>query len=137
MTVHLFTESWVNRIFYLLVLLGGTGFFIWIMNHRIQAILSGPGDKRWDQLGVRTKKTLVHVFGHIRMFQRPLIGVAHALIFWGFCVVTIGTLNFLGEGLWTSFALPLTQHASYFWIQDTFTVLVILAVGVAIFRRVI
>ncbi len=38
-------------------------------------------------------------FGQSRIFRRPGIGLAHALVFWGFLVITIGSIEMVIDGL--------------------------------------
>ncbi len=38
-------------------------------------------------------------FGQSRIFRRPGIGLAHALVFWGFLVITIGSIEMVVDGL--------------------------------------
>lgn len=37
--------------------------------------------------------------GQSRIFRRPVIGFFHALTFWGFCVITLGSLEMVVDGL--------------------------------------
>src|SRR5258706_12734996 len=62
----------------------------------------------------------------------------HAIIFWGFVVLTLGTVEFFGRGVTESFFLPLlSETPHYLVLQDLFSTLVILAVGYALFRRLV
>jgi Fe-S oxidoreductase/nitrate reductase gamma subunit len=38
-------------------------------------------------------------FGQTRIFRRPMIGFFHALVFWGFCVIIIGSVEMVVDGL--------------------------------------
>src|SRR5262245_2712035 len=88
--------------------------------------------------GTRAGLILKNVLGQQAVLRKPGIGIAHALIFWGFLVITVGTLEqflstihqdwtfeFVGEGLYNSFL----------FLHDLFTVLVLSAVGYACYRR--
>src|SRR3972149_11535037 len=63
----------------------------------------------------------------------------HALIFWGFLILSLCTSETFGKGLFAgSFALPLLDgNPSFLLSLDAFTVLVIGAVLVAAFRRLV
>src|ERR1700730_9444823 len=82
---------------------------------------------------------VVHVFGRARLLANDFWpGLMHATIFWGFVVLTLGTVEFFGKGVTESFSLPLlSDTAPYLIIEDVFSVLVILAVGYAMFRRLV
>lgn len=38
-------------------------------------------------------------FGQTKIFRRPVIGTLHALVFWGFCVILIGSIEMVIDGL--------------------------------------
>ena len=38
-------------------------------------------------------------FGQVRIFRRPVIGLLHALVFWGFCVILIGSIEMVVDGI--------------------------------------
>ena len=64
--------------------------------------------------------------------------VMHATIFWGFVILTLGTIEFFGKGVIEGFSLPLLSDAApYLIAEDAFSVLVIVAVGYAMFRRLV
>ncbi len=38
-------------------------------------------------------------FGQTKIFRRPVIGLLHALVFWGFCVILFGSIEMIIDGL--------------------------------------
>jgi heterodisulfide reductase subunit C/nitrate reductase gamma subunit len=38
-------------------------------------------------------------FGQTKIFRRPLLGFFHALVFWGFCVILMGSIEMVIDGL--------------------------------------
>lgn len=38
-------------------------------------------------------------FGQTKIFRRPVIGSLHALVFWGFCVILLGSIEMVIDGL--------------------------------------
>jgi len=38
-------------------------------------------------------------FGQTKIFRRPVVGFFHALVFWGFCVIIIGSIEMVIDGL--------------------------------------
>ena len=38
-------------------------------------------------------------FGQTKIFRKPVIGLFHALVFWGFCVILIGSIEMVIDGL--------------------------------------
>lgn len=51
-----------------------------------------------DKIGERISLTLLVAFGQSKILRRPVIGMMHALVWWGFIVVTIGTFEMALEG---------------------------------------
>src|SRR5262249_48032932 len=57
---------------------------------------------------------------------------------WGFIVLTLGSIEFFGKGVYESFSLPLLSNTpGYLILEDLFSVAVIAAVAYAAFRRLV
>src|SRR5438309_5909360 len=68
--------------------------------------------------------------------ERPLPGLAHAFVFWGFCAFALVTINHIATG----FGFPLFHihgvwGAFYFWFAFGFAVLCALSIAGLAFRR--
>jgi len=50
-------------------------------------------------LGKRFRVTLNVAFAQSKMFRKPLSGILHALVFWGFLVIFIGSVEMVIDGL--------------------------------------
>ncbi len=50
-------------------------------------------------LGKRFGVMMNVAFGQTKIFRRPVIGLLHALVFWGFCVILIGSIEMVIDGL--------------------------------------
>lgn len=59
--------------------------------------LTKPED-RFNNWGQRTETLLLVALGQTKMMKRPLSGVLHALVYWGFIVITIGSLEMFIDG---------------------------------------
>src|SRR5258707_3442609 len=103
----------------------------------LRLLLKGKPMPRWDHVPARVGRVIVYVFGQARLLANDFWpGLMHAIIFWGFVVLTLGTVEFFGRGVTESFFLPrMSDTAPYLILEDGFSVLVILAVGYAMFRR--
>ena len=53
-------------------------------------------------------------FGQTKLFARPVSGILHALVYWGFLVITIGTVEMMVDDL--CFLKVLGQLAGRFLI---------------------
>ncbi len=50
-------------------------------------------------IGKRVKVMLSVAFGQTKIFRKPVIGLFHALVFWGFCVILLGSIEMVIDGL--------------------------------------
>ena len=68
--------------------------------------------------------------------QRPLPGIAHALVFWGFCVFALITANHFAEGLQIGFLDRRGVFGSlYFYMAAVFAIAVAVSIAGLAFRR--
>jgi Fe-S oxidoreductase len=76
-----------------------------------------------------------------KIFRDSVAGPMHAIIFWGFCVLTAGTAEFTIRGVVPGFTfrdyLPDTLYLFFAANQDLWAILVIFAVGLALWRRLV
>ena len=47
----------------------------------------------------RIRLTLQVAFGQTKIMRKPVIGLMHASVFWGFCIILIGSLEMVVDGL--------------------------------------
>ena len=52
-----------------------------------------------DDIGLRFRTMFDIAFGQTKIFRRPVIGLLHALVFWGFCVIAFGSIEMVIDGL--------------------------------------
>ncbi len=50
-------------------------------------------------IGRRFSIMLEVAFGQTKIFRKPVIGLLHALVFWGFCVILIGSIEMVIDGI--------------------------------------
>jgi Fe-S oxidoreductase len=97
--------------------------------------LGTPVD-RTDQVGQRVKTEAVVSFGQRKMFQRLGPGIMHAFIFGGFLVLFTTIFEAFGEVFTPTFALPIIGRSPWLgFLQDLFSVLVIVGVAMAVYFR--
>src|SRR5678815_5979740 len=66
----------------------------------VRLLLKGKPESRWDHLPARIGKVLVYVIGQARLIGGDFWpGLMHATIFWGFIILTLGTVEFFGNCL--------------------------------------
>ena len=76
-----------------------------------------------------------------KIFREEPAGLMHATIFWGFVVLTAGTVEIMIQGVFGGFSydliLPKPLYVLYSLSQDAFAALVIAAVAFAFYRRLV
>src|SRR6266436_5919059 len=113
--------------------------FAWRAIFLVRLMRTGKPAARWDKLPARLLAVVVNVLGQARLIRGDFWpGLMHATIFWGFVILTLGTIEFFGKGVTESFVLPfLSNTPLYLMLEDLFSVLVIVAVAYAAFRRLV
>ena len=73
------------------------------------------------------------------MLREPLAGILHFFIFWGFVILLAAVVESIGEGLVPGFSLAFLGplYPPLVFVQDVVGILVIAAVFVSIFRRLV
>jgi Fe-S oxidoreductase len=102
----------------------------------IRLVGLGQRVRRTDHMPKRVEAEFTDVLGQRKMFQRLGPGFMHVLIFWGFLVLLTTVIEAFGEVFEETFALPIIGRASWLgFLQDLFTVLVMLGVTWALYYR--
>lgn len=125
-----------------LILLAALAFFSYSIYQRGSLLFIAKGkDNRFDDIGKRIKNMFQFAFGQKRLlFRDTKSGLMHALIFWGFLVISLRTITFFGLGFSEHFALPFMHTwfgLAYHSTLNVFLLLVISACLYAIWRRTV
>jgi heterodisulfide reductase subunit C/nitrate reductase gamma subunit len=89
-------------------------------------------------LGKRFMLMLNVALGQTKMFRKPFTGAMHALVFWGFCVILIGSIEMVIDGLWgveRSLKVLGIFHDVIMASGDIFALIVAIAIIVFLGRR--
>ena len=89
--------------------------------------------------GKRFKVMLNVAFGQTKIFRRPIIGLFHALVFWGFCVIIFGSIEMVIDGLSGSERVLKFLGPVYNFIiasGDIFALLVAISIIIFLSRRI-
>ncbi len=125
------------------LIVAGTAFTIsgkrFLTLYKLLKAQTGKPPKFGD-LGARVLTGLVNVLGQKAVLRDRWIGIAHTAIFWGFIVISFGTVEqflstlyagasfeFIGEG----------PYAAFIFAQDLFTSFVLFGVLYAAYRRLV
>jgi Fe-S oxidoreductase len=93
------TFQTIEQIVLFLSILTALVLFAFAVGHKVRLVKKGAPDNRLDNPVGRLKLFLIHVIGQEQVIVgRPLVGLAHALVFWGFIIFLIGNLNHFALG---------------------------------------
>jgi len=132
----LFIPHWI---FWMISLLS-LGFFLRTIQKRIVPLRQAQKDPRFNHWRLRILGLLKDGFLQIRQPRYPFSGVVHLVIFWGFVVLGLRSLQLIFYGLGIPFINPFsTEGIWHFYAQlkDIFEVLVLIACVLSIIRRAV
>lgn len=89
-------------------------------------------------IGKRLWITLKVAIGQTKILRRPVIGLMHALVFWGFLVILVGSIEMVIDGLTGSERALHFLGGFYSFLTasgDVFALLILIFVGAFLFRR--
>ncbi len=126
---------------YLIILGTAAGFFWYNAERLVQYLRVGRPDDRTDHPLVRARNLLSIGMLQSKILRDPLAGAMHATVFWGFVVLTVGSVELLLQGLVPSFTyawlIAPWLYAAYVLSQEFFALFVIGAVAWLLYRRLV
>lgn len=129
-------SQWVTAV--LLVL--AFGLFSYNFWKLLQIILAGASRDVWNAYHLRLKAVIDQVVLHKKLFRQGVPGLIHFLIFWGFVILSAGTLEWMYMGLTGGGKfdfLGRTGYGLFLLSQDWFNSFVLAAILVAFWRRLV
>jgi len=130
--------AWIEKFFFIAAVALAAGLAFSEFRRKYRLISIGQKVSRCDRPGLRLGQMLYKVFLQIPVFsQRPVTGFFHGVIFWGFLVFLLVTLNHVAEGFFAG--LSLFGHGAInsllLFMANLFAGLIIMAVMYFFFRR--
>ena len=122
------------------VFLLSLSLFSYVIYRRLQLLLMGQPDPRFSQLGERLWGFLTFGILQKRQPRYLVAGIIHIIIFWGFMVLGLRSIELLTQGLNLPFLVPLLRGpfgTFYAALKDLFELMVLFACLWAIFRRAV
>ena len=124
--------SWVERALFAVILAASLALF-WRRVDRILKVIRSARetpDFEVSPVGPRIRKFLWEVMAQGKViWQRPLPGLAHAFVFWGFCAFVLITVNHVATGFGLGF-LSAEQGFGRFYFDFVAVWAVAVAVGI-------
>ncbi len=105
---------------------------------RVYSFLKLTKDYKTGPLGKRISITFMVAFFQTKILRRPIIGLLHALVFWGFVVILFGSLEIIIDGF-TGLEKSLSSLGFVYHVisisGDVFSWVIFIAVGIFFIRR--
>lgn len=136
-----FAGMGVSNLIFAACLLVALAFFTRSALRLARWLKIGHPEDRTNEPALRTKNLLRIGLLQSKILRDPLGGAMHAFVFWGFCVLGLGTAEIMVQGLWSGFSyglfLPSFLNTVYVASQEMFAVFVLIPVGFLLYRRLV
>ena len=131
-----------GNVVFLVILVLAAGFFAYNAQRLFHFMTTlGRAEDRFDHPGRRFWNFLAIGIAQTKILRDPIAGAMHALVFWGFLVLGAGTLEVMIQGVVGGFSysrlLPGWAYAPFAFSQEAFALLVLTAVSVLVWRRLV
>ncbi|GIV34612.1 MAG: hypothetical protein KatS3mg031_2147 [Chitinophagales bacterium] len=130
----------MSQIVFTIVLVIAFGAFGYTFFRILNTLRAARPVNRFDRIGERLKITLLVAFGQTKILRKPVAGLLHAIVWWGFLVITIGTIEMMIDGVAGTERVLGFLGPVYDVITasgELFALLILIAVVVFLFRRYI
>ncbi len=126
---------------FLAVFTASAGLFALNVERLVRYARLGLPENRTNDPRTRIRNLISIGIAQSKIFREEPAGLMHATIFWGFVVLTAGTVEIMAQGVFGGFSyalvLPKPVYMLYSFSQDAFAALVIAAVAFAFYRRLV
>ncbi|MBF6600540.1 MAG: (Fe-S)-binding protein [Dehalococcoidia bacterium] len=135
------THEFPGNYVYYVSFVAALAFFAYSVTMKVAIFATGRGDNRFDKLIDRVVSMVPYLLGNARVARKRYwySGVLHSMIWWGFLVLQVRTINFLLKGFSTEISL---EHLGGAWYDviirapmDLFNILVIVGCLMAAYQR--
>ena len=104
----------------------------------LRPLLAAPAEARLWPFAPRAWGVVVNILGHARLLRKPYAGLLHLMMFFGFMFLITAVLQVFGAGVSPLFELEAIGGTTWIALgQDIFVLLLLLAVAMAVFQRVV
>jgi Fe-S oxidoreductase len=124
----------ISGAIFIAVLVIALAFFVWAVSRRVQYVMIGRPESRFDRPITRTLGFVALVFGQKKLFKER-VGIIHFFIFWGFIVIAFGTLQIIAEGIHPGFTFPWAESYAFLFIKDLLSLIVLAGLLVIAYIR--
>jgi Fe-S oxidoreductase/nitrate reductase gamma subunit len=126
---------------FLFVLIVAIACFSFSAQRLYRFLRIGKDEPRWNDVPKRLWNLLSIGIAQRKILRDPVAGPLHALVFWGFVVLTVGSAEILLAGVFPALAfrnwLPSGPQGLFVLSQEGFAIFVLIAVTVLLYRRIV
>ena len=126
---------------FLFVLIVAVACFSFSAQRLYRFLRIGKDELRWNDVPKRVWNLLAIGIAQRKILREPLAGSLHALVFWGFVVLTVGSIEILLAGVFPALAfrnwMPSGPYRLFVLSQEGFAIFVLVAVTVLLYRRIV
>ncbi|MCX7876734.1 MAG: (Fe-S)-binding protein [Melioribacteraceae bacterium] len=129
----------IKNYIFIPIFLFAIGFFIRNLLIKFSYLKIGLPDNRFDKPLERLKNVFVIGIFQSKILREPIAGFIHVSIFWGFLIFLIAVIESILQGFYSSFSLEFLGgfYSVITFVQEIFSLFVIIAVLLAFYRRFI
>jgi len=126
--------SFLDNIFFAILLLIGFGYFTINVKKLIRNIKLGKDLNRSDNSSARWKNMIFIALGQSKMVKRPVAGLLHIIVYVGFVVINIELLEIIIDGLFGTHRVFSFLGSFYSFLIGSFEILALLVlIAVVVF----
>ena len=128
----------LKQILFIISLLITLGVFSFSMNRIIRFLKLTRAGFPVKNIGERLKVTWNVAIAQTKIFRNPVAGFLHAMVFWGFIIITIGSIEMVVDGIAGKerlFAAAGPVYGVIIGLGDAFAAFIVFAILVFLARR--
>jgi len=128
----------IKQILFSISLLITLGVFVWSVRRLWSFFKLTKPAYPIKNITARISHTMNVALGQSKIFRKPVIGFMHAIVFWGFLVITLGSIEIVVDGIFgteRSFALTGWFYDVVIASGDVFALLIIAFIKIFLLRR--
>ena len=120
--------SYLDTIFFAILLILGFGFFYLNVKKIIRNIKLGKDVNRNDNPKARWKNMVLIALGQSKMVKRPIAGILHIIVYVGFIIINIELLEIIIDGLFGTHRIFAFLGTTYDVLIGSFEILALLVI---------
>ncbi|MDA0194176.1 MAG: 4Fe-4S dicluster domain-containing protein [Bacteroidetes bacterium] len=128
----------VKQVSFIVIILIASGIFTFTISRLVGFFKLTKPAYRITDISRRIKILLSVAFGQTKILRRPVVGIMHALVYWGFMVITVGTVEMIIDGVLDTERVLSDTGFFYTLITASGDILAVMIIGsclVFLFRR--